>query len=143
MIVESAIVDRILSLSAVTALVGTKVRVLALRQGERIGVRVQRVSEFEPMHLRGTSGLISARIQVDSVAPEASQVDPFADAAEIDAAVKGDGAGSGLSGWKGTFGSPATLTVFGIMPMDARPEYDSAARGLVKIMRDYLVIYRN
>ncbi len=141
MTVETAIATRILSLTGITALVADRVRVLKLRQGERSGVRVQQVSEVEPFHLRGTSGLLTCRVQVDSVAPENSGVDPYATANQIDALIKGDGAGSGLSGWAGSIGSPA-FEVLSIFPVDVKREYDAGAVGVVKVMRDYLVKHR-
>ncbi len=141
MTIETALSTRILSLSGIAALVADRVRVLVLRQGERSGVRIQAVSEQEPFHLRGTSGVITSRVQIDSVAPVASGVDAFATANTLDELIKGDGAGSGLSGWVGTIGSPG-IQVLGILPVDVKREYDAGAVGVVKVMRDYMVTYR-
>lgn len=142
MTVETAIATRILSLTGISALVGDRVRAVALRQGERSGVRIQQVSEVEPFHLRGSGGLVTCRVQVDSVAPVSSGVDAYAVANQIDALIKGDGAGSGLSGWAGSIGSPA-FEVLAIFPVDVKREYDAGAVGIVKVMRDYLVTHRS
>lgn len=141
MTVETAIALRILSLTGISALVSDRVRVLKLRQGERSGVRVQQVSENEPFHHRGTVGVLACRVQVDSVAPENSGVDPYAVANQIDALIKGDGAGSGLAGFSGAIGSPA-FEVLSILPVDVKREYDADAVGIVKVMRDYRVTHR-
>lgn len=143
MTVETAIASRILALSGVTAIVADRVRVLKLRPTDRLAVRIQQVSEVEPVHLRGSSGLLTCRVQVDSVAPEASQSDPYAAANELDMAIKGDGAGSGLSCWQGSIGSPG-FEVLAILPAPGglRREYDAGAVGLVKVMRDYMVTHR-
>jgi len=103
---EQAILERILALSAVTALVSDRVFMLKLRQGETLpAVRVQLIDEGESQHLRGGAGIFQSRIQVDVYAAEDTGGDPYASASEIALAIQGDDAGSGLSGWRGFSGS--------------------------------------
>jgi hypothetical protein len=148
MTVATAIADRLASLPSVYALVGgstePRIRVMKLRQGEAQagGIRVQRISEVEPMHLRGSVGTFQARVQVDSYAPEASGQDAYANAAAIDAAVHGDGAGSGLCGFSGGIGSPA-FVIDAIIPVDVREDYDPEELRVVRIMREYMVHWRS
>lgn len=122
---------RLLALSAVTAIVGQRVRTLILAQNETLpAIRVQRISESEPMHLRGSSGLQRARVQVDSYAST------FAAARSLDAAVHGDGAGSGLCAFTGVVGS---ANVRSIVPMNVQDLYEKDEREFYRVSRDYEV----
>lgn len=123
---------RLLSISAVTALVGQRVRTLVLAQNETLpAIRVQRVSESEAMHLRGSVGLRVARVQVDSYAST------FAAARSLDAAAHGDGAGSGLCGFSGAVGS---AWVRGIFPMAVQDMFEKDnGREFYRVTRDYEV----
>ena len=79
---------------------------------------------------------------MDSFAPRASGVDPYATANTIDAAIMGDGAGSGLSGWKGLVGSPA-FQIDAVFPDgEAMKGYEASPVEIYKVMRDYFVTYR-
>lgn len=142
MTVATAIAQRLLSLAPVTALVSTRVRVLRLRQPETLpAIRVQQIGETEGMHNRGSIGLKRSRVQVDSVALESTGVDPYAGAMAVDAAVHGDGGGSGLCGWKGSIGSPP-FEIEAVLPdMVHPPLYDLDAKQ-IRVMRDYIVWHR-
>jgi hypothetical protein len=137
--VAAAFVTRLLSLTAVTDLVGTRIRNMRLRQGEaqERAIRVQRISETQEMHLRGAVNGFRSRVQVDSYAPEASGVDPYLAAAAIDAAVHGDGAGSGLCGFAGAVGGDGFVFT-SILPDGVREEYDPEEQRVVRISRDYI-----
>jgi hypothetical protein len=126
--------DRILAVSAATGLVGARVYTDLLPQSPTLpAVRVQRIDEFESAHLRGAGGPYRARVQVDAVATT------LAGAFALDAAMHGDGAGSGLSGWSGnTSGSPA-IWVWSILPIDVRDDYDAEELRQFRVMRDYWV----
>lgn len=122
---------RLLSLSAVTALVGQRVRTMVLAQNETLpAIRVQRISETEAMHLRGSGGIQRARVQVDSYAAS------FAAARTLDAAVHGDGAGSGLCGFTGAVG---TATVHAILPVHVQDGYEKDEREYYRVIREYEV----
>jgi hypothetical protein len=137
MTIAEAIADRLKTLSPVTALVSTRVWLMKVPQnGTFPCIRVQRISESQPMHLRGPVAMYRSRVQVDSYASETSGTDPYATARDIDEAVHGDGAGSGLCGFAGSIGS---VGVKAILPVDVREGYDGEEQRLVRIMREYEV----
>lgn len=135
---------RLLQIAAVTALVGQRVRLLRFRQSETWpAVRVQQISDVESMHLRGSSGLHTARVQIDYCAGEASGVDPYASARAVDEAAHGPGNGTGLCGFQGLvpLGSPG-IWVDAIRPAGYREDFDLDELRVVRIMRDYLVTWK-
>ncbi len=145
MTIEEGIASLLATLSSVTTLVGTRIRVLRLAQSETYPViRVNRISEVQEMHLRGAINLFSARVQVDSFSREASGVDAYAQARNVDAAVHGDGAGSGLCGYHGTVGGSPGLRIQGMFPDGVQPpSYDPDELRVVRISRDYIVSWTN
>lgn len=137
MTVAEAIVTRLKSLAAITALVSTRVYTMELPQnGTLPAIRVQRVGESQLMHLRGGVGLYRTRVQVDSVSRKGSGVDHYAQARDIDEAVRGDNGGSALIGYSGTVSG---LRISGILAADVRESYDAAELTQFKIMRDLIV----
>jgi hypothetical protein len=133
---------RLLAISAVTALISTRVYVLKFPENlSQSAIRVTEISEQEPMHARGSSGLARARIQVDSVGFESSGVDAYSAATALDAAAKGAGDGTGLLGWSWSIGSPA-LEVEAILPADVRDLYEASELRRVTRSRDYIVWFR-
>jgi hypothetical protein len=143
MTAEEAVWTRLLALSGVTALVSTRVSVGKLPQGPTYPcVRVSLVSHTpDAYHLRGQAGLVEDVIQVDAFAHEASGVDPYATASDLAEAINGDGAGSGLSGWAGSIGSPACVVV-SCQREARRQQYDPEELQVVGISQDYRVTYR-
>lgn len=129
---------RLAAISAVTALVSTRIYGLKVRQGsDRPYVRVQRISRSEPFHARGPIGIKEARVQVDCVANTKLVAEQLIDA------VHGDGLGdtaSGLSGWKGEIGSPAVV-VRGIFPLDDAEDFTSEELEIFRMRRDYRVVW--
>lgn len=138
MIVQAAR-TRLLAVTALTALVGPRVYTLTFPEhGIWPAVRLQQIGEVQVMHLRGTSGLVSARLQVDAVADAASP-DPYASADAVSLAAHGDlvaGVATGLVGFAGTVGS---VVIVGILPLDRREVYDPEERRQVMVSRDYWV----
>ncbi len=101
-------------------------------------VRVQRISQMEPVHSRGPIGLNKARVQVDSIATTKAVAE------QIDAAVNGDGLGtyaSGLRFWIGSVGSPP-MEIVAVIPDGVREGYTDAEFRQWRVMRDYMVSYR-
>lgn len=144
MTVVEALRARLLSLSPVTTLVSTRVRTLAFKQSETWpAVRLIQIGKNEFMHLRGSSRVYRARIQVDAVADVRGTADPYALAHAVSDAVHGDGqytSATGLNGWRGDIGSPA-FTITGILPDPAGPRefYDeNGDERRVRVQRDYL-----
>lgn len=137
MTVTEAVRDRLLSLSAVTDIVGQRVYNLMFPQNfTRPAIRVERVTDIPGAHLRGM-GLWDARVQVYCVAASKAQVDA------IDAAVFGDGAGSGLAFWKGGIGSPP-FQVDLCQPDLSGDDAERLSGGAIDFIdrRDYLVKHR-
>ena len=138
MTVDTAIRERLLSLTPVTTLVSTRIYCVILPQGfNSPAIRVQRIGQLEEMHLRGPINVFRARVQVDSVGRTKAEVDA------VDMAVQGDGLGSnatGLKGFKGNIGSPA-FVIRAIVPADVRDMYDAEELRQYKVMRDFFVTF--
>src|SRR5688572_11729988 len=113
---EAAVIARLSSLAAVTAIVGTRIYQLkAPQQGATPYVRVERISGLTDYHTRGADALQRARIQIDACAAETDGGDPLETAIDLAAAIEGDGAGGGLSGFAGpVLGSPPTVEIVGL-----------------------------
>lgn len=139
MTVDSAIRARLLSLSSVTAIVGTRVYDGQLPQKTTFpAVCVTRVSTVEAQHLRGPDAWSESRVQVDAFASTKAAADALSDV------MHGDGLGtsaSGLRGWIGSIGSPA-FEIRNIVPLDAQEAYFPNELRLWKVSRDYRVFWR-
>lgn len=119
---EEAVLGRILDLNTSA---GTRVFMLKLPQKLATwpAARVQLISDPKEYHLRGGGSLGRAFVQVDSYAPESSGGDPYATVAQLADEINGDDAGSGLSGWIGSLGSPS-LTITGLFQINRRSYYE-------------------
>lgn len=136
---------RLLDVSAVTALVSTRIYTLLVKAGSVMPcVRVQTISGSEDMHLRGSYGLRRARVQVDAIASvKTTGVDALASARTVSEAAHGDGAGSGLCGWTGTVNGSPGVDILAILPLsDAVERYTPDEQEYVTVSRDYAVHYR-
>jgi hypothetical protein len=144
MTVEEAIRARVESLSAVTAIVGTRVWLDKLPQNPTFpAVLVRLVSDPRGQHLRGPDGLPVARVQVDAIAKEGS-TDVYMVATELEQAIFGDGLGrtaSGLFGWVGSIGSPG-VEIRGITATARVPRYDPDELTQLVMSRDYFVRFK-
>lgn len=142
MTITEAVRALLLQLTPVSALVATRVYQMKTPQRPTFPLlRLQRVDDLEDLHLRGTSGVRRARIQVDAMVDESTTADPCASANALMAAVHGGGDGTGLCGWSGFVGTPA-VEILGIMPAGLREGYDPDELRLYTVSRDYLVTYR-
>lgn len=142
MTAEETVRAILLTLSPLTALVGTRISLDKLPQSPTYPcVRVTLVTEQAMYHLRGGEQKRSALVQVDAYARENSGVDPYALVAAVADAVHGDDAGSGLSGWTGPVGSPGPV-VQGIFRVDRRRFYDPDELRVVTMSQDYQVHFR-
>lgn len=139
---EEAVRSRLLQVSAVTALVASRIWSVKLPQSPTLpAVAVSLVGEITDYHLRGEDHTKSARVQVDTYVQEgAGSWKATVDA--IAKAIHGDGAGLGLSGWRGTLGSPP-FDVLLVMRLDRQQTYEAAELRVVRIRQDYRVIFRD
>lgn len=131
----------LLTLSPVTALVVGRVFTFRFPQDMTASsfpaVLVQQVSDVRSPHLRGTSGLNVARVQVSCVAKTVSA------ARTLEQAVLGEfvnGAPTGLQGATGGVGSPA-LTFQFVDPIGYREFYEADELKQAWVVRDYRVSY--
>lgn len=135
-------IARLEDIGAVTSLVSTRIYMLKLPQGPTLpAICVQLVDDISFYHLRGGTRYGWARIQTDAYADEASGGDPYASVAEVAQAIHGDNAGSGMSGWFGSVGSPA-FEVLGSFRLAREKSYDPDHLRLVRMRQDYAVHFR-
>ena len=141
---EAAVIARLASLAAVTAIVGTRIYQLkAPQQGATPYVRVERISGVTDYHTRGADALQRARIQIDACAAETDGGDPLETAIDLAAAIEGDGAGGGLSGFAGVvLGSPPTVEIVGLYKVNSRQDYEPDELRLARVTDDYFVWWR-
>lgn len=139
--IATALRERLVGLSPLTALVGTRIYVDVLPQQPTLpAVRVQRISDVRDMFLRGR-GVSVARVQTDAIGLTKASADA------VDAAVDGDGLGAnatGLLGWFGSLGgSPAVIDVLSILPIDARDVVERVDEHYeFMVSREYRVTWR-
>jgi hypothetical protein len=132
--IVAAVVTRLEAVSAVTALVSTRIYNGTFPQdGTFPAIRVQRIGQDEQMHMRGAVGTMRTRIQIDSVADSS---EPIGDAQAIDSAVFGNGSGSALIGWAGDVG---TIDIQAVTPAGVREQYDGEELRQYRVMRDAFV----
>lgn len=128
---------RLLALSPITAIVGSRISALVLPQDEDLpAIRLQQIGRDTPMTLRGSAGLVQAVVQVDCVAAT------LAAAEALIAAVRGTfsgGVATGLVGFKGVIGS---TDVRAITPAgDERHLFDAQELKQVKATQDFAITF--
>lgn len=142
---EEAIWSRVTTISAVAAIAGARIYVEQLPQSPTYPcVLVRFIDDPTLYHLRGPDGTQTARIQIDSMAKRVSGVDARLRAADLWAAVNGDGLGSeasGVSGFKGTIGSPA-FRVLACFAAGRTSDWDPEDLSVYTMKQDYKVTYR-
>lgn len=137
MSVVGALITRLEGVSPVTALVSTRIYQGVLPQSVTLpAIRMQRIGQDEPLHLRGFSGLMQTRVQVDSVGGGGN---PISAAQAVDAVVFGTGAGSSLVGWRGTVGS---IWIQAVLPAAVRELFDADELRQYRVIRDLLVWWK-
>lgn len=130
---------RHLAITGFTTLAGTRVYRLLLDQGATLpAARVTQVAMTESLHLRGRSGLRVERVQCDYYADTLAAAVALADAAYGDFSA---GAPTGLAGWSGSIGSPATQVDL-IDPATRHEFYEDEEDGTAIVTQDYYVHYR-
>lgn len=144
MTAAEAIVTRLKATAAVTALVSQRIYTSQFPQSIFTTstprcIRVQRISESQPVHLRGGVTQFRTRIQIDSAALKYGGYDWYAGARAVDEAVRGPGDGTGLIGYSGTVGS---MAIEAIIPDDVREFFDADEVNVFRIVRDVIVLHK-
>lgn len=128
----------LLTLSPVTTLVNQRIWAFRFPQSPTPpAVLVQQISDVEEPHLRGTSSLRVARIQVDVIAATIGA------ARAVDAAIVGDyvaGVATGLRGAVFEIGSPA-VAVKQVIADNYREDFEAEEVKQARVLRDYRVWY--
>lgn len=142
MTIEELTRTRVLAITAVSAIASTRVWIEKLPEHPVYPcVRVALVSDVVGQHLRGPDGLQVARVQLDACARDG---DVYSAAAELEAAIYGNGLGasaSGLFGWVGLLGSPAVE----FKNVSAGPRlvrFDPEEKRVLTMTRDYFIRYQ-
>jgi hypothetical protein len=148
MTIGDGIKERLLAITPLVALVGTRVFELLLPQNERrVSVRFFVLGSARRTHIRGPINQFQQRVQVDGYVPIGG-INPIDEVNELGKAILGDGLGAnatGLAGWSGIVGgSPdEPLHVFDVDVLDDGQllvEMDEIRR--VRIRQEYRVHWR-
>lgn len=145
MTVEEALAARIAGLSAVTAIVGSRVYLDKTTQDPTYPlVLVYSAGDHRDQHMRGPEGTRYSRVSVEARAHEESGIDTYQVTALFEA-FDGDGRGpqaTGIFGWIGAIGSPA-LEIMNCAHRGSRDRYyDASDRRVLRMTQDYWVTYR-
>lgn len=134
-----AAITRLRAMVTLTAIVGTNIVNQHYTQRPTLpAVLAFEVDAFGGQHLRGADGLTRARIQVECRSESKVTTDAMA------AAVHGDGLlwnASGLFGWVGSVGSPAT-DIVNVEDGGRRSGYDADELRQYWVQRDYIIVLR-
>lgn len=142
---EEAVVARLLTLPAVTAIAGTRIWLVMLPQSPQTPcVRVQQISRIDQgLHDRGAGGVGWARVQVDAVCQWSDGGNGYATGRALTEAIHGDGRGASASGLLGWLGEVAPLRILGIFSLlDEVAEVDPDELEQIKFRRDYQVWFQ-
>lgn len=143
MTIEQAVYERLLTLSPVTALAGTRIRQLILRQGEVLpAVRLQKIgTDMVQQHQRGPLVDRVSRIQIDAFVEVVGEW--YTVASQLMEAIHGDGLGPNATGIFGFSGVISGLTVNNVrFAGGAGPHFEHGERRIARLQRDYFVDWK-
>jgi len=148
MTIGEGVRERLLGVSPLAALVGTRVFEDLVPQNEkRPSVRVYVLGALRPSHKAGPVNHFANRVQVDSYVPIGG-IDPLGEVKAIAAAVMGDGLGSsasGLAGWRGLVGGspPDTIHIFDVtVTNDGEDRVEMEEQRRLRVRQEYVVHWR-
>lgn len=142
MTVDTAIRTYLLTLSAVTAIAGTRISTLSFGHNPQLpAVRVTDISDRSNHHLRGGGGTWRQRVQVDAAAGPESD-DPKGVASQLAAAIRGDFTGGYPTGLLGFSGSIGDVAITGITLAGVTQSYEPDELQQVMVSADYFVYGR-
>lgn len=132
--IEQVVTDYIETVSAVTAIVSTRIYQLKLRQNTGFpAVRVQLVSDDRVYGLRGTVNLSRARLQIDSYGTSTGS-DPYGVVAALADAIE-----TALSGIAFTLDNVRVVGAFQIMRLALE---EPGTQPLIRIQQDFRFRYK-
>ena len=138
-----AIRTRLLSLPAVTALVGNRISVMMAQQSPASrSVLLQEISRIDFAHLRGATDLMPSRIQVDVFVTKGDG-DAYTDAHLISGTIRGDftgGVATGLVGFQGLVGD---VYIQAIQGAGQREIFDPEEMQVVRVLSEYFVWFHH
>lgn len=130
-----AVVTRLGQVSGVTNLVSTRVYQEHLPQKPTLpALRVQLISEPRTHHLRGVTGAVSSRVQVDAFVSD-SVSDPYGSVRAIGDAI--------LAALDGQVFTASGIAVSGAFCIDRRVMYEAADLRLWREVLDFTVWWRD
>lgn len=136
MTIEQAVTDLLKATPTVTAIVGTRIRQLKLRQNETFpAVRVQLISDEGAKHLRGVERLKASRLMIDAYNTEASVAgsDPYAVVANLAEIIEGV-----LDGARFTVGNVRVRGAFQVL---RRSDHEPGTQPLIRVQQDFRFRY--
>lgn len=146
---EQCIKERLLSIPALTALVGPRIYTPVLPQNQKLqSVRYHVQGAERPQQLRGPGAFVMTPVQVDSYVGVLQVPNALDTCLAIAAAVLGNGRGdsaTGLFGWIGelTGGSPATIEVRAVECLnDGDTTWESDEINRIRVRQLYRVHWR-
>jgi hypothetical protein len=134
-----AVKTRLLACTPVTALVVGRIWTMNWPQSPTLpGVLVQGWELPTRTHLRGTSSLKTARIQIDVLA------ETLAAAEAIDTAIVGDFSGGSATGLEGFAGAAGPVTIYSAFSINAFPmRGEDEIRKQRRVIREFRVTYED
>ena len=134
-----ALRDRLLTLTPVTDLTGSRIYTLKFPQSVTApALRLQEIDRVSTMQLRGDVTLRRSRVQIDAIESETHGPDPYDTAHALAEAVKGSLASGTPSGLVGVKGDLSGVPVAAILTDSERELFDSETR-MIRVELDLLV----
>ena len=132
MTIEGAILARLLAVTAITNIVGSRIYAPHLPQKPVFEAIAFRLISAPRVHAFGSDpGLVQARWQIDAWG------NTYEEARDLGDAIRGDGAGSAFSRWNGTLDS---TVVQGVLLENEIPTFEDES-GSHRNLQDYMIWY--
>lgn len=133
--IEQVVADYLETVTAITAVVGTRIYQLKLPQNATFpAIRVQLVSDDLDYHLRGELNLNSARLQVDAYGKEDPSPDPYRRVTDL-----ADLITAALSGIRFTLDNVRVVGAFHIL---RRALHEPGTQPLIRVHQDFRFRYQ-
>ena len=132
MTIEGAILARLLAVTAITNIVGSRIHAPHLPQNPVLEAIAFRLISAPRVHAFGSDpGLVQARWQVDAWG------NTYEEARDLGDAIRGNGAGNAFSRYRGTLDS---TVIQGVLLENEIPTFEDVS-GSYRNMQDYMIWY--